>query len=304
MKPGGGGAGAKSRETGGEGTPAHGPRAGGADRWWVVSAVDVFAASMRGLHTWPTVLRPASVAQRVEEGRSAAGLQASPAGSAPAGSSPVGSSPAGASPGSGEQLCALAFPVAESAEIRAVHWYRGAAGTVIAETACGPESSVVLVGWAPYDPESQDTEGAAGSGGTVGSEVGAGSGGAAARSGGAADDGSSGAGRMLPGALLLGIFDTRLVALRLAELVGESAAPRDTVVIGRWSLPEECAPMPVRSVIHPEPGVLRRELVAQISEAFLRLHTHGRPWRDENHRSAALDPDSPHGRTGEQGVPR
>ncbi|GAA4509391.1 hypothetical protein GCM10023159_10320 [Brevibacterium yomogidense] len=225
------------------GAAARSERPGGTPAWGVVSAFDVFTASLRGESTWPTVLRPASVAQRLEDGlRAAQRPRASSEGAS--GGMPTGDGDSGGerigggSSGSGERLCALALPIAESTQVRAVHWYRGVKGTVIAETACGPETSVVLVGWAPYDP------------------------------------GLSGEVRTLPGALLLGIFDTGLVAGRLAELVGESTAPADTVVVGRWSLPEGCPPMAVRSVVHPQPGVLRRELVAQLTEALCRVQAH------------------------------
>lgn len=237
-----------------------------ADAWWVVSAFDVFSEVMRGVYSWPTVLHPAFVAQRVEEGRSGTHSQ---------------TSPAGETPGSGEKLCALAFPIAQSAEVRAVHWYRGASGTVIAETACGPQSSVVLVGWAPYDAGVAGVPGAPGVSGAPGVQD-------APEDVSPMDCGRSGEAGTLPAALLLGIFDTRTVALRLAELVAESTAPADTVVVGRWSLPEGCPPMPVRSVIHPESGVLRRELVAQMSEAFFRLQARGRVRCDESGRSDQL----------------
>lgn len=252
--------------------PAHagGDRAhaGGARTWWVVSAFDVFTASLRGEPTWPTVLRPASVAQRVEDGRRAA-AQARTAGD---GSSDE-TLPGGGHSGGGERLCALALPIAESTRVRAVHWYQGAAGTVIAETACGPETSVVLVGWAPYDasaPHGRGTPDATGALEAPDLPGGAG----------APDPDQKGEPRTLPGALLLGIFDTGTVARRLAELVGKSATPADTIVVGRWSLPEGCPPMAVRSVVHPQPGVLRRELVAQLTEAFCRVQSHAQDRRD------------------------
>ena len=135
---------------------------------------------------------------------------------------------------------------ADAAPVRSVHWFLGPRGTLIAESAWGSGTSAVLVGWAPH--ESDSTQGVAGE---------------AARH--AAKHRAP-----LPGALLLGVFDTADTARRLAELVPESAHA-DIAVVGRWALPGGCPPMSVRSVVHPGPGVLRRELITQLSEAFVRV---------------------------------
>lgn len=145
-----------------------------------------------------------------------------------------------ASAGRGELLCSSAIRFADAASVRSVHWFLGPRGTVIAETAWGDSSSAVLVGWAPHVHEGRP-----------------------------ANDRTP-----LPGALLLGVFATADAARRLAELVPQTTLG-DTAVVGRWALPQGCAPMSVRSVVHPGPGVLRRELVTQLTEAFVRVQEDG-----------------------------
>lgn len=128
-------------------------------------------------------------------------------------------------------LCGRVMGFADATPVRSIHWFLGPRGTLIAESAWGSGTSAVLVGWAPHD---------------------------------------DGRGQEVPGALLLGVFDTADTARRLAELVPESAHA-DIAVVGRWTLPDGCPPMSVHSVVHPPPGVLRRELITQLTEAFVRV---------------------------------
>lgn len=227
--------------------------------WCAVSALDVFSASLSRGGGWPTVLRPASVAQRLDAAGSAT------AGSAAAGSAAAGSaeatascartawppSAAGERPAQGAGLCDRVMGFADTAPVRAVHWFLGPRGTLIAESAWGSAIAAVLVGWAPHDDgRAQGRHGAAAEVDVAGSH-------------------SAERRAPLPGALLLGVFDTAYTARRLAELVPEPAHA-DLAVVGRWALPDGCPPMRVHSVVHPEPGVLRRELVTQLTEAFER----------------------------------
>lgn len=203
-----------------------------------MSALDVLAAAQAVGGSWPTVLRPASVAQRLDAAESAR----------KAGWGPTAdrSSTSKHSAVRGEGLCDRVMGFAGATLVRSVHWFLGPRGTLIAESAWGSGVSAVLVGWAPHEDEgAQDVAGEAGRH--------------------AANHRAP-----LPGALLLGVFDTADTARRLAELVPESAHA-DIAVVGRWALPGGCPPMSVHSVVHPEPGVLRRELVTQVSEAFLRV---------------------------------
>lgn len=204
----------------------------------MVSALDVLAAALTVGGSWPTVLRPASVAQRLDA--------AEPARKAGWGPKAGRSSTSNHNSVRGEGLCERIMGFAGAALVRSVHWFLGPRGTLIAESAWGSGVSAVLVGWAPHEDEgAQDV---------------------------AAEAGRHAANHRapLPGALLLGVFDTADAARRLAELVPEPAHA-DLVVVGRWALPDECPPMSVHSVVHPEPGVLRRELITQVTEAFVRV---------------------------------
>ena len=151
--------------------------------------------------------------------------------------------------------------------MRSVHWFLGPRGTLIAESAWGSGSSAVLVGWAPHESDSAQ--------------------GAAEEAGGHAANLRA----PLPGALLLGVFDTADTPRRLAELVPESAHT-DIAVVGRWALPDACPPMSAHSVVHPEPGVLRRELVSQLTEAFVRVQEGAAHARGDSGREGAMQGDA------------
>ncbi len=149
----------------------------------------------------------------------------------------------------GERLCAGVLDFAGSAPVRAVHWFLGPRGTLIAESAWGRGATAVLVGWVPHEDDSPQSP--------------------QSRAGEAVPH--TGQRRSsLPGALLLGVFDMADAARRLAELVPESGHD-ELAVVGRWALPDGCPPLHVRAVVHPEPGVLRRELVLQVTEALVRV---------------------------------
>ncbi|WP_101589064.1 hypothetical protein [Brevibacterium jeotgali] len=226
-----------------------------------MSALDVFSAALTRGGRWPTVLRPAAVAQRLDAADSALRRDAAST-TGPARSTGAHASP-DRRPERGDGLCDRVMGFADAAPVRSVHWFLGPRGTLIAESAWGSGSSAVLVGWAPHEPDSAQ---------------------------GAADEAGGHAATVrapLPGALLLGVFDTADTARRLAELVPESAHA-DIAVVGRWALPDVCPTMSVRSIVHPESGVLRRELVAQLTEAFLRVQesaAHAR--EDSGHTGAA-----------------
>lgn len=208
------------------------------------------------------MLRPASVAQRLDAADSAP--RTDPAStSGPALSTGLPSGP-DHGPERGEGLCGRVMGFAGSMPVRSVHWFLGPRGTLIAESAWGSGTSAVLVGWAPHE-----SAGAQGVAGEVGSRA-------------------ENPRALLPGALLLGVFDTADTVRRLAELVPESAHA-DIAVVGRWALPDVCPPMSVHSVVHPERGVLRRELVTQLTEAFLRVQAGATQEDDAQERAVQED---------------
>lgn len=208
------------------------------------------------------MLRPASVAQRLDAADSAptadsaSTAESTSTAAACAKTDPVLTTDPSSSTGTpsvpdrrperGEGLFGRVMGFADAAPVRSVHWFLGPRGTLIAESAWGSGTSAVLVGWAPHDSDS--AQGVAGGSGSHAAKHRA----------------------PLPGALLLGVFDTADTARRLAELVPESGHA-DIALVGRWALPDVCSPMSVHSVVHPEPGVLRRELVTQLTEAFVRV---------------------------------
>lgn len=226
---------------------------------------------------WPAVLLPDSEPMggrnpersgHEESAEGATGTDSADCDSRPPGPHPPApESTASESPAA--RLCRHALRIAEAVPVRAIHWFLRPTGTLIAEAAHGPRTTAVLVGWVRHAaaPAAQPDP---------------------------------------PRVLLLGVFATSRAATRIAELPGRertrpadvTAAPAaealrqapalgaststasahstgalhatDLAVFSRWALPPGCPPPSPRLVVQPAPGVLARELVAQLAEAFQR----------------------------------